>query len=229
MDKVEQRLVVKYFFIKGWGNEKIIAEFQKTFRDSAISNSTVKRWIRKFKNGDLSCTDDPRCGRPLTIFGSVLQKFLEWYPFSSAKGLSRHFRLSPPTVKINRDRIVGLKKFSRSWMPDLLSDDQKKLGIVASQKLLSMLGMHAEHDFEGIAAGDKYRFQYSSYSDSMFPDSRENVLPRIRQDISAPETLSTIRFTSRRLLVLEARPKDTKFNQDYFIRDIFPRLYRGKM
>jgi transposase len=58
MDEVEQRFVVKYFFIKGWSNKKITAELQTTLHDSALSSSTVKRWIRKFKNGDLSCDDD---------------------------------------------------------------------------------------------------------------------------------------------------------------------------
>jgi transposase len=58
MDEVKQRFDVKYFFIKGWDNEKITAELQTTFQDSALSSSTVKRWIRKFNNGDLSSDDD---------------------------------------------------------------------------------------------------------------------------------------------------------------------------
>jgi hypothetical protein len=69
-------------------------------------------------------------------------------------------------------------------LPHLLSDDEKKLQIDASPKLLSMLGMNAENHFEGIAAGDESWFQYSSYSDSMFVDSRESMVPGIRQDIS---------------------------------------------
>jgi transposase len=55
MDEVEQRFVAKYFFIKGWGNKKLTAEVQMTFHHSAFSSSTVKRWMRKFKNGDLFC------------------------------------------------------------------------------------------------------------------------------------------------------------------------------
>jgi hypothetical protein len=62
----------------------------------------------------------------------------------------------------------------------------------------------------------------------MFADSRESVVPRIRQDISVPKTMITIFFTSRRLLVLETLPKGPKFNQDYFNQCIFPRFYREK-
>jgi hypothetical protein len=64
------------------------------------------------------------------------------------------------------------------------SNNQKELRINASQKLLSMLGMYTEHYFAGIATRDASWFQYSSYSDSMFADSRESVMPRIQQDIS---------------------------------------------
>jgi hypothetical protein len=110
----------------------------------------------------------------------------------------------------------------------VLSDDQKKLPVDASRKLLSLLGMYAEHNFEGIATGDEPWFQYSSYSDSMFAGSRESVVARIRRDISRQKTMLTIFCTSTRLLVLEARPKGTKFNQDYFIDAIFPRFYHER-
>jgi hypothetical protein len=52
-------------------------------------------------------------------------------------------------------RELGLKKFSRRWVPHLLSDVQKKLRVDASRNLLSLLGMYAEHNFEGIATADE--------------------------------------------------------------------------
>jgi hypothetical protein len=55
-----------------------------------------------------------------------------------------------------------------------------------------MLGMSAEHDFEGIAHGGESWFQYSSDSDSVFADSRERVVPRIRQDISGQKSIVAI-------------------------------------
>jgi hypothetical protein len=40
-----------------------------------------------------------------------------------------------------------------------------------------MVGIDAEYAFEGIPTGDESWFQYSSYSDSMFADSREGAVP----------------------------------------------------
>jgi hypothetical protein len=51
--------------------------------------------------------------KPLAISGPILQKFLDRYPFSNTKVISRYFRLSPPTVKEILIRELGLKKFSR--------------------------------------------------------------------------------------------------------------------
>jgi hypothetical protein len=76
-------------------------------------------------------------------------------------------------------------------VPHFLSDGQKKLRVDASRELLSMLGMYAEHNSEGIATGDESWLQYFSYSDSMFADSRESVVPRVRQDISEQQTMIT--------------------------------------
>jgi hypothetical protein len=87
-------------------------------------------------------------------------------------------------VKEIMRRELGLKKSSRTWVRNLISHGQKKLQVDRSRKLLSLLGMYAEHHLEGIATRDKSWFQCSSYSDSMFAGSRENVVPRIRRDIS---------------------------------------------
>jgi hypothetical protein len=95
----------------------------------------------------------------MAISGLILEKFLDKYPFSSTKVISRHFRISPPTVKEILRREPGLKKVSRRSIEHLLSDDQQKLWIDASQKLLSMLEMHLEHYFEGIGPANESRFQ----------------------------------------------------------------------
>jgi hypothetical protein len=81
-------------------------------------------------------------------------------------------------------RELGLKKYSRRSVPHSLSDDQKKLRVDASRKLLSLLGIDAKHHFKGIATDDESWFQCSSSSDSMFAGSRESIVPRIPRDIS---------------------------------------------
>jgi hypothetical protein len=197
MDEVEQRFVVKYFFSKRWDNKNITVELQQTFRDSALFSLTAKRWVREFKNGDLSCHDDSRLHRPVSIFRPALLKFLDRYPFSSTRVISRHLRISLLTLKEILRRELGLKQFNGKWFPHFLSDDHKMSRVDARRKLLSMLEMHAEDNSEGIVTGDEFCFQYSSCSDLVFAGSRESVVPRIRRDISGQQTLVKIFFPSR--------------------------------
>jgi transposase len=58
MDRIEQSIMVKYFFLKGHGSKLIHKELVNALQDNAISRSTVKNWLRRFKSGDLSCGDE---------------------------------------------------------------------------------------------------------------------------------------------------------------------------
>jgi hypothetical protein len=42
MDRIEQRVMVKYFFLKGHGSKLIPKELVSTLQDNAISLSSVK-------------------------------------------------------------------------------------------------------------------------------------------------------------------------------------------
>jgi hypothetical protein len=128
----------------------------------------------------------------------------------------------------NPERELRLKKFNRKRVCHLFSDDQKKIRIDRSQRLLLMPGMCTKHYFEGISTGEEFWFQYSSYSDSMFVHSRKMLVARIREDIFGQKITITILSTWIRLLVFKALPKGTKFNQDYVIHAIFPWLYNEK-
>jgi transposase len=228
MNEIEQRFVVKYFHLKGWGNKRITAELESTFQGSALSRATVKRWIRKFKSGDLSCHDEPRAGRPLTILGPVLKTFLDKHPFASARAMSRHFNISSPTVKEILHRELGLKKYTRTWVPHELSEAEKKGRVDQSRSVLDMLQLYARHNVEAITTGNESWFLYSTHTNSMFAVSAAEVVPRTKQNISTRKTMVTIFFTYTRSLVLNFLTKGTRFNQDYFIDAALPNLYREK-
>jgi hypothetical protein len=62
----------------------------------------------------------------------------------------------------------------------------------------------------------------------MSAESRERVVPRIRQRLSGQQILSTFFLTSAPLPVLEALPTGMKFNQDHFIQAVLPGLSNEK-
>jgi hypothetical protein len=58
MDRMEQRVMVKYFFLKGHGSKFIHKELVSTLQDNAISLSILKNRLKRFKSCDFSCGDD---------------------------------------------------------------------------------------------------------------------------------------------------------------------------
>ena len=64
MDKIEYRVVIKFFVKEGLTPNEIHSKFIKVYGDSSPSLSTIKKWAAEFKSGCTSLEDDPREGCP---------------------------------------------------------------------------------------------------------------------------------------------------------------------
>jgi histone-lysine N-methyltransferase SETMAR len=119
---------------------------------------------------------------------------------------------------------LGMRKFSRRWVPHFLSPAQKVPRVEASWTILRILQDAESNDFEGISRGDGSWFRYCYPFSTMFARAPSEVIPRTRQTIGAKKTMVTIFFTARQLIMLDVLPKGSKFNQQYFIDYVFPNL-----
>jgi transposase len=121
MKKERQRFLMKFLWMKGWGAKRIHEELMSTLGDDSYGVSQIKIWLQKFRNGDLTCKDSPRSGRPLLTLGPQLEAFMQKYPFASARVIAQHFLTTVPTIKDILQRELGMRKFSRRWVPHFLS------------------------------------------------------------------------------------------------------------
>jgi hypothetical protein len=76
---------MKFFWLKGRGAQRIHEELMSTLGDDLYDVSQIKIWLQKFRNGDSSCKDSPRPGRPFLSLGPQLEAFMQKYPFASAR------------------------------------------------------------------------------------------------------------------------------------------------
>jgi transposase len=121
MEKDEQRFLMKFLWLKGWGAKRIHEELMSTLGDDSYAVSQIKIWLQKFRNGDLSCKDSPRSGRPLLTLGPQLEVFISKYPFASARVIAQHFLTTVPTIKNILQRELRMRKFSWRRVPHFLS------------------------------------------------------------------------------------------------------------
>jgi hypothetical protein len=76
-------------------------------------------------------------------------------PFSSARVIVQHFFTKVSTMKDIFQRGLGMRKFSRRWVPHFLSLAQKVARVEASKTILRVLQDAKSNDFERIATGDE--------------------------------------------------------------------------
>jgi hypothetical protein len=112
MEKEEHRFVMKFLWLKDWGAKRIHEEPRSTLGDS-YAVLQIKIWLQKFRNGDLSCKDCPRSGRPLLTLEPQLEAFMQKCPFASARAIAQHFLTTVPTIKDILQKGLGMTKFSR--------------------------------------------------------------------------------------------------------------------
>jgi hypothetical protein len=223
MKKEEQRFVMKFLWLKGWGAKRIHEELMSTLGDDSYKVSQIKTWLQKSKNGDLSCKDSPRSGRPLLTLGPHLEAFIPMYTFASARVIAQHFLTTVPTVKAVFQRDLGMRKFSRCWVPHFLSPAQKVARVEASKTILRVLQDAESNDFEGIAPGNESWFRYCYRFSIMFARAPSEVIPRTRQAIGAKTNDNDfLHCTSTN--PVGCTIKGRKFNRRYFIDYMFPDL-----
>jgi transposase len=64
MDKIEYRVIIKFFVKEGLTPNEIHSKFINVYGDTSPSFSTIKKWAAEFKHGRTSLEGDPRKGHP---------------------------------------------------------------------------------------------------------------------------------------------------------------------
>jgi hypothetical protein len=108
------------------------------------------------------------------------------------------------------------------------SDRQKKVHVETSVELRTLLDQYSELQFEGIAVGDESWVCCLTEFDSMFAHRLEKVIPRLRPRTLIKKVIISVFFTARQFIAVDAFPKRQKYNQEYFVHNIFPLLLNEK-
>jgi hypothetical protein len=61
---------------------------------------------------------------------------MQKHPFTSARVIVQHFLTTVPMIKDILQRELGMRKFSRGWVPHFLSPTQKVARVEVSKTIL---------------------------------------------------------------------------------------------
>jgi hypothetical protein len=110
-----------------------------------------------------------------------------------------------------------------------LSDAQKVARVETAKGLLRILQELERNDFAGIVMVEESWFQHTTASSKIFTRSAADVIPRTRHEVGAKETMITLFFTAKKLIVLDVLPRGSMLNQLHFANCIFPDLITANL
>jgi hypothetical protein len=180
--KRETKICRQAFLVERMGIEKIRQELTRTLGDDACGLNQIKIWLKRFRTGDLSCSNFPRAGRPPIALGPQFNAFLQKYPFASSRIITKHFLTTASTVK-----EILQREFSRRWVPYSLRDAQKVARVKVAKEMLRILQESETHNFDSITTGDESWFQHTMVSSKMFVRLAADIIPRTRHVVGAKE------------------------------------------
>jgi uncharacterized protein YerC len=203
----EQRCLMKFLFLQEKRYKAIHGDLSGILGETAASLATVERWCRCFKDGNASLDDKFRSGRRHSDIGEVMSQFLIKEPFLSGNVLAKRLPTSSHTIEEILTRDLGLRTFTRRWVPHDLSPADKAKRVIDAWILLRALKNDQSHHFSQIMTEDEGWLDYNEKSPTIFARAPDQVLPRASPTICSKQLMVTIFLTANRLLKLAYFPQ----------------------
>ena len=135
----EQRVYCKIQAQLGFPPTEIHADLQKVYGNGALKYATVSKWVSRLNDGRESIENDPWVSRPVSVLTeknvATVKTLIDEdarYTLQEIEELSGIH--SSSVLKILHERL-GLRKICACWVPHLLTDEQKRSRVLASQVL----------------------------------------------------------------------------------------------
>jgi histone-lysine N-methyltransferase SETMAR len=142
MEKIKYRAVIEFLYLKKKTNDEIKAELDDVYGDSAPSIATVKRWTAEFKRGRTDIFDEARPGRPKEVRNEEMINKIHDIVLEDRRvkifEIVEKVKISYGSVVNILHEDLGMTKLSARWVPRLLTVDNKRNRVVASQQCLEL-------------------------------------------------------------------------------------------
>ncbi|KAI6656110.1 Transposase [Oopsacas minuta] len=137
---LEQRTYIKIRSLLGDTPRNINKDLVQVYGGEACSESTVKKWSLRFREGRVSVEDDPRMGQPIIATTAnniaLVAEMCDSDPRITIEQLATSLTLLTGSVHAILNKHLGMSKVCSRWVPHLLNQTQKKTQVRIAKKLL---------------------------------------------------------------------------------------------
>ncbi len=141
--KIEQRSVLKFLVKKGDTPIECWRELRRGFGDETLSQKTIRKWHKGFREGHTSTKDQPWSGRPKTARNAdkvdELRGLLQDDRTQTVQSLARQLQVGKSSVHKMLKKDLKFSKLSPRFVPKDLNDDQCRERVWICQENLDSL------------------------------------------------------------------------------------------
>jgi len=159
--RFKQRAVIEFLTAEKVPPTEIQRRLQAVYGDQCVDVSTVRRWVRRFKDGELGqadLSDKTRSGRPATASDQLHQDRLEELIRENRRIKQKEISVA---LGISKERVgyiicvLGFRKVCARWVPRMLSDEMKAEKVRISRELLKRFEKEGEDFLKKIITCDE--------------------------------------------------------------------------
>jgi [histone H3]-lysine36 N-dimethyltransferase SETMAR len=226
MEKIEYRAYIKTRAVLGISATEIFKELVTAWGDDAPQYRTVAKWVTLFKDGRESLEDDPRSGRPITMFTqdniALVKQLIDEDPHATYDELEAETCLSRGMLHQIIHVALRMRKLTSRWIPHQLTDEQRVKRLEASRLILAKF-KEGKWRLGDIITGDESWFYFRQIAHKLSNKSwvAEGETPRtvVRQNRFESKNMFSIMFKSTGPLHVQCVKKGESITADYYIRN----------
>ena len=198
--------------------------------DQYVDVSTVRRWVRWFKDGELGqadLNDKTRSARPVTAFDQLHQDRVEELIRRNRRIKQKEIAVALEISKERVGHIISVLEFRKvcaRWVRRMLSNVMKAERVRISRELLDRFEKEGEDFLKKIITGYEtwaHHYDPDNKRQSMEYRHKESPQPKkFKTQASTGKVMLTVFWNSERVVLGDFLEKETKINSQRYIETL---------
>ena len=218
-DGFKQKAVTEFLTIEGVGAKEIIDRLRNFYKESALSYTSVRRWVVQFKSGSSDISDKPRSGRPKTAVTPENKRRIDEMICGDRRVTVRDIVDEIGTGHNAVQEIInelGYSKVCAHWVPRMLTDELRQSRREVCTQMLQRYKAEREEFMNTIMAGDEswaHHYEPETKRQSMQWHHLGSPTPKkFKLSPSAGKMMIMVFWDIQGVLVLDFLPKGKTIN-----------------
>jgi histone-lysine N-methyltransferase SETMAR len=215
----KQKAVIEFLMKEGITARQISDRLKNVYGESALSHSSVKRWLADFKGGRSEIIDKPRSGRPSSAVTEANKQKVDELIRSNRRITTRDII---EVIDVGHGAVhniicdLGYSKVCARWVPRQLTDELKHSRLDVCRQMLQRVQNEGEQFMNRIVTGDEswaHHYEPETKRQSMQWHHLGSPSPKkFKLSPSAGKVMITVFWDSRGVLLLDFLPKGETIN-----------------